>query len=95
MVKKQYRSEIGIVGDILDVAADAGRDGALVSEITRCANLSHYVTLAKCDKLVSAGLVRPDRNGRSRVFLITDKGRQFIHELENFRITAQGLNLRF
>lgn len=95
MVRKQYRSEIGIVGDILDVTADAGRSGALVSEITRFANLSHYVALAKCDKLVNAGLVRPDQNGHSRVFLITDKGRQFVDELEKFRGVAKGLNLRF
>lgn len=95
MARKQYRSEIGIVGDILDVTADAGMSGALVSEITRSANLSHYVALAKCDKLVSAGLVRPDQNGRSRVFLITEKGRQFVRELEKFRGAAAGLNLRF
>lgn len=95
LTKKQYRSEIGIIGDILDVTVGAGRDGALVSEITRFANLSHYVALAKCDKLVDAGLVQPDKNGRSRVFLITDKGRHFINELEKFRGVAHGLNLRF
>ncbi|MBT3956536.1 MAG: transcriptional regulator, partial [Nitrosopumilus sp.] len=27
MSKQQYRSEMGIMGDILDVTADGGRDG--------------------------------------------------------------------
>jgi len=29
MSKQQYRSEMGIMGDILDVTADGGRDGIL------------------------------------------------------------------
>ena len=57
MSKQQYRSEMGIMGDILDVTADGGRDGIIVSAISRKANLSHYAVLDKCEKLVEAGLV--------------------------------------
>lgn len=95
MKRKQYRSEIGIVGDILYVTADAGMGGALVSHITRNANLSHYVALAKCDKLIHAGLMADSHDGRTRRFSITDKGRLFIKELEKFRGIADGLNLRY
>jgi hypothetical protein len=42
MSKQQYRSEMGIMGDILDVTADGGRGGVIVSAISRKANLSHY-----------------------------------------------------
>jgi len=52
MSKQQYRSEMGIMGDILDVTADGGRDGIIVSAISRKANLSHYAVLDKCEKLV-------------------------------------------
>lgn len=95
MKRKQYRSEIGIVGDILYVTADAGMTGALVSHITRHANLSHYVALAKCDKLIHAGLMADKNDGHTRRFSITDKGRLFIRELEKFRGIADGLNLRY
>ena len=95
MTKKQYRTEIGIVGDILGVAANGGVGGVLVSQITRSANLSHYAALAKCDKLVDAGLVQYNRNGRCRVFMITEKGRAFVHELEKFKDLADNLNLRY
>lgn len=94
MKKKPYRSEIGIIGDILGVTADGGANGVLVSQITRHANLSHYAALSKCDKLVDAGLVHYSRDGRSRVFRITDRGRTFVRELEKFKSLADNLNLR-
>ena len=65
---------MGIMGDILDVTAEGGRNGVIVSIISRRANLSHYAALDKCEKLVSAGLVESVRNQRNRVFLITTKG---------------------
>ena len=95
MTKKPYRTEIGIVGDILGVTANGGVGGVLVSQITRSANLSHYVALTKCDKLVDAGLVQYNRSGRCKVFMITDKGREFVRELEKFRDLTEKLNLRY
>jgi hypothetical protein len=43
---------MGIMGDILDVTANGGRSGVIVSAISRKANLSHYAVLDKCEKLV-------------------------------------------
>jgi hypothetical protein len=40
---------MGIMGDILDVTADGGRGGVIVSAISRKANLSHYAVLDKCE----------------------------------------------
>src|SRR3972149_3377275 len=42
MSKQQYRSEMGIMGDILDVTADGGRTGVIVSAIYRKATISPY-----------------------------------------------------
>ena len=56
MSKQQYRSEMGIMGDILDVTMDGGQRGVIVSAISRKANLSHYAVLDKCEKLINAGL---------------------------------------
>ncbi len=95
MAKQQYRSEMGIMGDILDVAADGGRGGVIVSAISRRANLSHYAVLSKCEKLVDAGLVESVRNDRNRVFLITEKGLQFFQEFNRFRELVKNLNLRY
>ncbi|MGI0087594.1 MAG: hypothetical protein ACREBI_06500 [Nitrosotalea sp.] len=42
MSKHQYRSELGIISDVLSVIIDCGRHGAIISSISRKANLSHY-----------------------------------------------------
>lgn len=95
MSKQQYRSEMGIMGDILDVTAEGGRDGVIVSAISRKANLSHYAVLDKCEKLVSAGLVESVRNERNRVFLITTKGLEFFQHFKRFQSLVESMNLRY
>ena len=95
MSKQQYRSEMGIMGDILDVTVEGGRNGVIVSAISRRANLSHYAVLDKCEQLVSAGLVESVKNDRNRVFLITSKGLEFFREFKRFRTLVEGMNLRY
>lgn len=95
MSKQQYRSEMGIMADILDVAMDGGIQGVIVSAISRRANLSHYAVLDKCDRLVSAGLVDTRRDERNRLFTITEKGIQFFREFQRFQTLVQSMNLRY
>ncbi len=95
MSKQQYRSEMGIMGDILDVTMEGGRDGVIVSAISRRANLSHYAVLDKCDKLVIAGLVDSIKNDRNRVFMITEKGLQYFQEFRRFQSLVESMNLRY
>jgi predicted transcriptional regulator len=90
-----YRSEMGIMGDILDVTANGGRDGIIVSAISRKANLSHYAVLDKCEKLVEAGLVESIKNDRNRIFQITEKGLGFFQEFKRFQLLVESMNLRY
>ena len=75
--KQQYRSEMGIIADILGVTMDGGTQGVIVSAISRRANLSHYAVLDKCQKLIEAGLVNSMKDNRNRLFVITEKGIKF------------------
>ena len=86
---------MGIMGDILNVTADAGRDGIIVSAISRKANLSHYAVLDKCEKLIEAGLVDLVKNDRNRVFQITEKGLKFFQEFKKFQGLVESMNLRY
>ena len=86
---------MGIMGDILDVTANGGRDGIIVSAISRKANLSHYAVLDKCEKLVEAGLVESIKNDRNRVFQITEKGLGFFQEFKRFQTLVESMNLRY
>ncbi len=95
MSKQQYRSEMGIMGDILDVTMAGGRQGVIVSAISRRANLSHYAVLDKCEKLVTAGLVESSKNDRNRIFMITEKGLQFFQEFKRFQDLVESMSLRY
>ena len=86
---------MGIMGDILDVTADGGRNGVIVSAISRKANLSHYAVLDKCEKLVDAGLVDSVKNERNRLFMITEKGMNFFQEFKRFQGLVDSMNLRY
>ncbi len=95
MSKQQYRSEMGIIADILGVTMDGGVQGVIVSAISRRANLSHYAVLEKCQKLIDAGLVESMKAERNRLFRITEKGIRFFQEFQRFQGVVQGLNLRY
>jgi predicted transcriptional regulator len=95
MSKQQYRSEMGIMGDILDVAMEGGRQGTIVSAISRRANLSHYAVIEKCEKLSSAGLVESVRTDKNRLYTITEKGLQFVQEFRRFQTVLDSMNLRY
>jgi predicted transcriptional regulator len=95
MSKQQYRSEMGIIADILGVTMDGGTQGVIVSAISRRANLSHYAVLEKCQKLIDAGLVESMKDNRNRLFVITEKGIRFFQEFQRFQNIVQTMNLRY
>jgi len=95
MSKQQYRSEMGIIADILGVTMDGGSQGVIVSAISRRANLSHYAVLEKCQKLIDAGLVESMKDNRNRLFTITEKGIKFFQEFQRFQNIVQLMNLRY
>ena len=95
MSKQQYRSEMGIIADILGVTMDGGTQGVIVSAISRRANLSHYAVLEKCQKLIDAGLVESIKDDRNRLFTITEKGIRFFQEFQRLQNIVQTMNLRY
>ena len=95
MAKQQYRSEIGILGDILGVIADSGRNGVAISTVSRMANVSYNSINEKCQKLVDASLVESVRNGRGCIFFITEKGIDFLGQLRKFTDSMKSMNIRY
>ncbi|WP_255486590.1 winged helix-turn-helix domain-containing protein [Candidatus Nitrosotenuis sp. DW1] len=95
MAKQQYRSEIGILNDILGVIADSGRNGVGISAITRAANVSHSSVNEKCQKLVDANLVNAVKDDRGNTFFITESGIIFLEQLRRFTQTMKSMNIRY
>ncbi|MDE1813536.1 MAG: transcriptional regulator [Thaumarchaeota archaeon] len=95
MSKHQYRSEMGIISDILRVVLDCDRHGEIISSIARRANLSHYTAIEKCQKLIDFGLMKSMTDGRNRTFIITEKGIHFFQEMQKFIETVQEIKIRY
>lgn len=89
----KYRSDVSIIGDILHAASEGGRDGVIISTISRKANLTHCITVQKCERLASAGLIESSRVGRNRVFALTSRGIEFFGHLRAFQSMMEGLGL--
>ncbi|MDR3782071.1 MAG: winged helix-turn-helix domain-containing protein [Candidatus Nitrosotalea sp.] len=94
-MKQQYRSELGIISEVLQVTMDCGMQGAIISSIARRANLSHYTAMEKCQKLIDFGLMESKIDKKSRAFVITEKGIQFYHEMQKFLEIAQEIKIRY
>ncbi|MGI0018289.1 MAG: winged helix-turn-helix domain-containing protein [Nitrosotalea sp.] len=94
-MKHQYRSEVGIVSEILQITMDCGMQGTIISSIARRANLSHYTAMEKCQKLIDFGLMESRTDKKSRSFVITEKGIKFHQEMEKFLEIAQEIKIRY
>lgn len=92
--KQSYRTGTGIILEILDVVKDRGMQGAKISEIARKANLSHYVTLEKCEKLKDIELLKSIPDKRNRMYMITEKGIMFYQRIEEFLETVKSIGIR-
>lgn len=94
-MKQQYRSEVGIISEILQVTMEYGMQGTIISSIARRANLSHYTAMEKCQKLIDFGLMESRTDKKSRSFVITEKGIKFHQEMQKFLEIAQEIKIRY
>ncbi|MGQ0794849.1 MAG: winged helix-turn-helix domain-containing protein [Nitrosopumilaceae archaeon] len=91
-MKKQYRTELLIISDILNATMDYGSEGTIISSIARRANLSHDSAVAKCQKLIQSGLIETKNEKKKRIFIITEKGIEFFHQIQKFIEIALEIN---
>ncbi len=88
-----YRNGIQIVGDVLRVTNEFGIKGINVTHLLRKANLS-YNRLSKISKqLMSAGLLEEKVEEGKRLYLITEKGKEYLETYGQFESIASSFGL--
>lgn len=88
-----YRNGVKIVGDVLSITSDFGTQGVNITLLLRKANLS-YNRLAKLAKeLTSAGLLEERTEEGKRVYLITERGREYLKTYQQFESLATSFGL--
>lgn len=89
-----YRNTLQIIGDILEVAHEYGRDGANASRLLTKANLSYKTYLGFVNKLLDTGLLNiAQLDSESRAYVLTEKGRLYLSKYEEFESLASSFGL--
>ena len=83
----QHRTQIKIVGEILDTAMQEidEQEGTTVTYIIRKANISHGRLSTILSNLVSQGLLEQVNSKRSCRYKISPSGREFLVAYKTFR----------
>lgn len=84
MSRQIYRTELEIVSSILELMKNAGIVGVGITAISRAVNLSHSVTVAKCEKLIKSGLIMTRSEEKNKMYSLTEEGIKFYHLVGEF-----------
>jgi len=88
-----YRNGVKIVGDVLNITNDFGVEGVNITLLLRKANLS-YNRLAKLARqLTTAGLLEERLGEGKRIYLITEKGKEYLKTYAQFESLASSFGL--
>jgi predicted transcriptional regulator len=88
-----YRNGVKIVGDVLSITNDFGIEGVNITLLLRKANLS-YNRLAKlATQLTTAGLLEERLEEGKRVYLITERGKEYLKTYHEFESLASSFGL--
>ncbi len=88
-----YRNGVKIVGDVLRITSDFGTAGVNVTLLLRKANLSYNRLLKLATQLTSAGLLEERLEEGKRVYLITERGREYLKTYHEFESLASSFGL--
>ena len=79
--KRAYRSKMRILADMMRAIQSEGEEGAGPTKILYAANLSHDRLTQDLDELIEKDLIKElNPESDNRVYLLTEKGREFLKE---------------
>jgi len=79
--KRAYRSKMRILADMMRAIQSEGEEGAGPTKILYAANLSHDRLTQYLEELLEKELIKEaNPESENRVYLLTEKGREFLRE---------------
>ncbi|MFQ5969701.1 MAG: winged helix-turn-helix domain-containing protein [Nitrososphaerales archaeon] len=88
-----YRNGIKIVGDVLNITSDFGVEGVNITLLLRKANLSYNRLVKLARQLTIAGLLEERLEEGKRVYMITEKGKEYLKTYAQFESLASSFGL--
>ena len=92
--KRAYRSKMRILADMMRAIQSEGEDGAGPTKILYAANLSHDRLTQYLEELVEKTLIREaEPESENRLYLLTEKGREFLQEFVRIERFSQAFGI--
>ena len=88
-----YRTSMQIVADVLVVTEQTGQEGIKTTSLLTKANLSHSRLEKFVKNLTGAGLMNKIAFDGKNVFVITQKGKQYLESYKRFADLAGSFGL--
>jgi len=89
-----YRNSVKIVGEVLRITDESGMGGVNLTSLLRKANLSYGRLANVASKLMQAGLIDEQLQEGQRIYVITSRGRDYLHKYEQFTEIADSFWLK-
>jgi predicted transcriptional regulator len=89
-----YRNSVRIVGDVLRIADESGLTGVNLTSLLRKANLSYGRLSNVATRLMQAGLIDEQVQEGQRIYVITTRGRDYLHKYQQFTEIAGSFGLK-
>ncbi len=89
-----YRNSVKIVGDVLQIADESGLSGVNLTSLLRRANLSYGRLATVASRLLQAGLIDEQLQEGQRIYVITSRGRDYLHKYQQFSEIADSFGLK-
>ena len=89
-----YRNSVKIVGDVLQIADESGLGGVNLTSLLRKANLSYGRLATVASRLLQAGLIDEQDQDGQRIYVITSRGRDYLHKYQQFSEIADSFGLK-
>jgi predicted transcriptional regulator len=89
-----YCNSVKIVGDMLRIADEFRVSGVDPMSLLRKANLSYGRLSSVASKLMQAGLIDEQVQEGQRIYIITSRGRDYLHKYMQFAEIADSFGLK-
>jgi predicted transcriptional regulator len=89
-----YRNSVKIVGDVLQITDESGMGGVNLTSLLRKANLSYGRLVNVASKLMQAGLIDEQVQEGQRIYVITNRGRDYLRRYQQFAEIADSFGLK-
>lgn len=92
-MKLSYRNGIRIIGDILFIINDFGSEGINITQLLRKANMSYNRLSQLSRQLITAGLIEEKNEDGKHLYLITQRGREYLDKYQRFKEITNSFGL--